>query len=58
MHIHENGGDARLDGGGAWIDGGATGHDVNLDAIPLAPLKICQLWIAKRYDWENDGYGH
>ena len=52
IHMHERVNDSsKLDGGGAWVDGGATGHGVNVDTIS-AIKKVCTEWINDQYEGE------
>jgi hypothetical protein len=52
LHMHEWANDAnRLSGGGAWIDGGAANHDVNIDNIG-AITHICLDWLNEHYEEE------
>jgi len=50
MHMHENSLDSdQLFGGGAWIEGGALGHDINIDDINSLK-QTCVAWINHRYE--------
>ena len=52
VHMHERVNDSsKLDGGGAWVDGGAVGHGINVDTI-VAIKKICADWLNSHYDEE------
>ncbi len=52
IHMHERANDSsKLDGGGAWVDGGAVNHGVNVDTIP-AIKKICTDWLNSHYEEE------
>lgn len=48
MHVHEQY-EGEYVAGGAWIKGGADGHDVNLGNIPRRPFDICTELINSRY---------
>lgn len=50
IHMHEGVHDAdELAGGGAWIDGGASGHGQNIDTIQHLK-ETCVAWINDTYD--------